>query len=53
MKKISLLFVSTLISCFTLFASIEIDGINYELDSENHTATVIRNQTDDSINSIR
>ena len=50
MKKISLLFVSTLISCFTLFASIEIDGINYELDSENHTATVIRNQTDDGIN---
>lgn len=43
MKKISLLFVSTLISCFTLFASIEIDGINYELDSENHTAIVVQN----------
>ena len=43
MKKIYLLFVSTLISCFTLFASIEVKGIHDELNSENHTAIVVQN----------
>lgn len=46
MKKIILLFVSALISCFNLFANVEIDGINYQLDSDNNTATVVGNVVD-------
>ena len=42
MKKFTLLFVSTLISCITLFASIEVNGIYYQLDSVNHTATIVK-----------
>ena len=42
MKKISLLFLSTLISCITLFASIQqVNGIYYSLDSA-LTATVVK-----------
>ena len=46
MKKINLLFVSTLISCFTLFANVELNGIHYELNSENNTATVVGNKVE-------
>ena len=47
MKKIIFLFVSTLISCCNLFANIQVDGINYQLDSANYTATVVNNIVDD------
>ena len=47
MIKIIFLFVSTLISCCNLFANIQVDGINYQLDSANYTATVVRNIVDD------
>lgn len=46
MKKFTLLFVSTLISCITLFASIEVNGIYYQLDSVNHTATIVKDTID-------
>ena len=46
MKKINLLFVSTLISCFTLFANVEVNGIHYELNSENNTAIVMENKVE-------
>ena len=47
MKKFTLLFVSTLISCITLFASIQqVNGIYYSLDSVNHTATIVKDTID-------
>ena len=46
MKKINLLFVSTLISCFTLFANVEVNGIHYKLNSENNTAIVMENKVE-------